>query len=73
MNLTVTMLKPTNTTDWYMTFYDEDGIKVGNPSLFRFDKGDRDKAGDRGKFYFFLPTEKDMKRVKKVVVAKKLD
>ena len=68
-NMLVKMTKKTNVLEWYMTFYDADGIKVMDRS-FNANIGSP-PLGEPTKIYGYTPTEKEMKQVTRIVVTRK--
>ncbi|MEK7722973.1 MAG: hypothetical protein AAB336_01365 [Acidobacteriota bacterium] len=68
-NMLVKATKKTNIFEWYMTFYDADGIKVSDRSL-NGNMGSPE-LGEPTKIYGYTPTEKEMKQVTKIVVTRK--
>lgn len=68
-NFLVKAKKKTNIFEWYMTFYDADGIKVSDRSL----NGNLGvpEIGEPTKIYGYTPTEKEMKQVTKIVVTRR--
>lgn len=63
--------KPTNIFRWYMTAYDADGIKISDTSF----NGDvvSPEIGEPTRIYSFAPNEKDIKRVARIAITRKLD
>jgi hypothetical protein len=61
--------KKTNVFEWYLTFYDADGIKVKEAS-FNANLGSPE-IGEPTKIYGYTPTEKEMKQVTRIVVTRK--
>lgn len=68
-NILVKATKKTNVFEWYLTFYDTDGIKVMDRS-FNANMG-IPEIGEPTKIYGYAPTEKEMKQVIKIVVTRK--
>ena len=68
-NLLVKAKKKTNIFEWYLTFYNADGIKVSDRS-FNGSYGSPD-LGEPTKIYGYTPTEKEMKKVTRVTVTRK--
>ncbi len=68
-NLLVKATKKTNIFEWYMTFYDADGIKVKDAS-FNGSMG-VPVIGEPTKIYGYTPTEREMKQVTKIVVTRR--
>lgn len=68
-NMLVKATKKTNVFEWYMTFYDADGIKVMDRS-FNANMG-VPEIGEPTKIYGYTPTEKEMKQVTKIVITRK--
>lgn len=68
-NLLVKPKKKTNVFEWYLTFYDADGIKVKEAS-FNANLGSPE-LGEPTKIYGYTPTEKEMKQVTKITITRK--
>ena len=68
-NMLVKAKKKTNVFEWYLTFYDADGIKVKEAS-FNANIGALE-PGEPTKIYGYTPTEKEMKQVTRIVVTRK--
>ncbi|HRH43559.1 MAG TPA: hypothetical protein PKY82_18160 [Pyrinomonadaceae bacterium] len=68
-NMLVKATKKTNVFEWYMTFYDADGIKVMDRS-FNASMGSPE-LGEPTKIYGYTPTEKEMKQVTRIVITRK--
>lgn len=68
-NMLVKATKKTNVFEWYLTFYDADGIKVKEAS-FNANIGALE-PGAPTKIYGYTPTEKEMKQVTRIVVTRK--
>lgn len=68
-NLLVKAKKKTNVFEWYLTFYDADGIKVMEKS-FNANMGSPE-LGEPTKIYGYTPTEKEMKQVTKITITRK--
>lgn len=67
------MTKKNNAVNWKIDFYDADGIKVIDTNGITVKSGDYSEVGDTAKYYFYLPYESMMKRVKKVVITRKIE
>jgi len=63
--------KETNIFRWYLTAYDADGVKISETSL----NGNvvSPVIGEPTRIYSFAPNERDIKRVAKITIARKLD
>ena len=63
--------KQTNIFRWYLTAYDADGVKVSELSF----NGNvvSPEIGEPTRIYSFAPNEKDIKRVTRIAIARKLD
>ncbi len=68
-NMLVKAKKKTNVFEWYLTFYDADGIKVKEAS-FNANMGTFE-IGEPTKIYGYTPTEREMKQVTRIVVTRK--
>ena len=68
-NFLVKATKKTNIFEWFMTFYDADGIKVIDRSL-NGSMGSPE-LGAPTKIYGYTPTEKEMKQVTKIVITRR--
>ena len=68
-NLLVKAKKKTNIFEWYLTFYDADGIKVSDRS-FNGNLGSPE-IGEPTKIYGYTPTEKEMKQVTRITITRK--
>lgn len=68
-NLLVKATKKTNIFEWYLTFYDADGIKVSDRSL-NGSMGSPE-LGEPTKIYGYAPTEKEMKQVTKITLTRR--
>jgi len=68
-NLLVKAKKKTNVFEWYLTFYDADGIKVKEAS-FNANIGSPE-LGEPTKIYGYTPTEKEMKQVTRIAITRK--
>ncbi len=68
-NFLVKATKKTNIFEWYMTFYDADGIKVMDRSL----NGSMGvpEIGEPTKIYGYTPSETEMKQVTKIAITRK--
>lgn len=68
-NMLIKAKKETNIFEWYMTFYDADGIKVSDRSL----NGSMGVPviGEPTRIYGYTPTEKEMKQVTKIVITRR--
>jgi len=68
-NFLVKATKKTNIFEWYMTFYDADGIKVMERSL----NGNMGvpEIGQPTKIYGYTPTEREMKQVTRITITRK--
>lgn len=68
-NMLVKAKKQTNIFEWYMTFYDADGVKVSDRSL----NGNFGvpAIGEPTKIYGYTPTEKEMKQVTRIVITRR--
>lgn len=63
--------KSTNIFRWYLTAYDADGIKISDTSF----NGNvvSPEIGEPTKIYSFAPNEKDIRRVARIAIVRKLD
>ncbi len=63
--------KPTNIFRWYLTAYDADGVKISETSF----NGNvvSPEIGEPTRIYSFAPNERDIKRVAKITIVRKLD
>lgn len=63
--------KPTNIFRWYLTAYDADGVKISDTSF----NGNvvSPEIGEPTRIYSFAPNEKDIRRVAKITITRKLD
>jgi hypothetical protein len=63
--------KQTNIFNWYLTAYDADGVKVSETSF----NGNvvSPAIGEPTRIYSFAPNEKDIKRVARIAITRKLD
>lgn len=63
--------KQTNIFNWYLTAYDADGVKVSDTGF----NGNvvSPAIGEPTRIYSFAPNEKDIKRVTRIAIARKLD
>lgn len=68
-NMLVKATKKTNVFQWYMTFYDADGVKV-KESSFLASMGEPE-LGAPTRIYAYTPTEKEMKDVAKITVTRR--
>ncbi len=68
-NLLVKAKKKTNVFEWYLTFYDADGIKVKEAS-FNANMGSPE-LGEPTKIYGYTPTEREMKQVTRIAITRK--
>ncbi len=68
-NMLVKMTKNTNVLEWYMTFYDADGVKVMDRS-FNANIGSP-PLGEPTRIYGYTPTEREMKQVTKITITRK--
>lgn len=68
-NMLVKATKKTNIFEWYLTFYDADGIKVSDRSL-NGSMGSPE-LGEPTKIYGYTPTEKEMKQVTRIVITRR--
>ena len=68
-NMLIKMTKKTNVLEWYMTFYDADGIKVMDRS-FNANIG-VPPLGEPTKIYGYTPSEKEMKQVTRIVITRR--
>jgi len=68
-NLLVKATKKTNIFEWYLTFYDVDGIKVSDRSL-NGSMGSPE-LGEPTKIYGYAPTEKEMKQVTRITLTRR--
>ena len=68
-NLLVKATKRSNIFEWYLTFYDADGIKVKDRSL----NGNMGfpEIGEPTKIYGYAPTEREMKQVTRITLTRK--
>lgn len=68
-NMLVKAKKETNIFEWYLTFYDADGVKVSDRSL----NGSMGVPviGEPTRIYGYTPTEKEMKQVTKIVITRR--
>lgn len=68
-NLLIKATKKTNIFEWYLTFYDADGIKVMDRSL----NGNLGvpEIGEPTKIYGYTPTEKEMKQVTRITLTRR--
>jgi hypothetical protein len=67
------MTKKNNAVSWNIDFYDADGLKVIDTNGVTVASGDHSEVGDRAKYFFYLPAESTMKRVKKVVITRRIN
>jgi hypothetical protein len=70
-NMLVKAKKKTNIFQWYMTFYDADGVKISDRS-FNGNIGSPE-LGEPTKIYGYTPTEKEMKQVARIAITRKPD
>lgn len=63
--------KQTNIFRWYLTAYDGDGVKISDTSF----NGNvvSPEIGEPTRIYSFAPNERDIKRVAKIAITRKLD
>jgi hypothetical protein len=63
--------KQTNIFNWYLTAYDADGVKISELSL----NGNvvSPTIGEPTRIYSFAPNERDIKRVARIAITRKLD
>lgn len=63
--------KQTNIFRWYLTAYDADGVKISDTSF----NGNvvSPEIGEPTRIYTFAPNEKDIKRVTRIGITRKLD
>lgn len=63
--------KPTNIFRWYMTAYDADGVKISDTSF----NGNvvSPEIGEPTRIYSFAPNERDIRRVARIAIIRKLD
>jgi len=67
--LLVKAIKKTNIFEWYLTFYDADGVKVKEQSLNGSISSP--ELGEPTKIYGYTPSEKEMKEVKRITITRK--
>ena len=68
-NLLVKAKKKTNVFEWYLTFYDADGIKVMDRS-FNANMGSPE-LGEPTKIYGYVPTPQEMKQVTRIAISRR--
>lgn len=66
----VKMKKATSVCDWYLTFYDADGVKMRENSFAG--PTCTPELGEPTRIYSYTPPERDMKGVAKIVITRKV-
>lgn len=67
--LLVKMTKKTNVCQWYLTFYDADGVKIREDNFTG--PSCSPEIGELTKIYSYTPIEKEMKQVTRIAVTRK--
>ena len=70
LKVVLKMTKQTNVCDWEINFYDADGVRVFRKGYFVGNDTCSPELGEPSKAYASMPTEKQMKEVKKVAITR---